>query len=52
MGKNVYQRVKRSFLWPTALATVEHSLAHNTSTGALNVWRIISFTVLADQYKA
>ena len=35
MSKNVYGRVKRSPLWPTALATVEHSLAHNVGTDTL-----------------
>src|SRR5687767_10089531 len=29
MGKNVYGRVKRSFLRPGALALIEHSLAHD-----------------------
>src|SRR5215813_907285 len=35
MGKNVYRCVKRSLLWPGALALVEHSLAHNVGTDAL-----------------
>src|SRR5215510_7035138 len=35
MGKSVYRRVKRSLLWPGALALVEHSLAHNVGTDAL-----------------
>src|SRR5262249_16070322 len=33
--KNVYRRVKRSLLRPSALALVEHSLAHNIGTDAL-----------------
>src|SRR5215475_8206813 len=35
IGKNVYRCVKRSLLWPGALALVEHSLAHNVGTDAL-----------------
>src|SRR5260221_10448699 len=35
MGKNVYRCVKRSLLWPGALALVEHSLAQNVGTDAL-----------------
>src|SRR5882672_6157582 len=35
MGKNVYRCVKRSLLWPGALALLEHSLAHNVGTDAL-----------------
>src|SRR4051794_12376900 len=35
MGKNVYRCVKRSLLWPGALALVKHSLAHNVGTDAL-----------------
>src|SRR5450759_2030069 len=35
MGKNVYRCVKRSLLWPGALALVEHSLAHDVGTDAL-----------------
>src|SRR3982074_1220863 len=35
VGKNVDRCVKRSLLWPGALALVEHSLAHNVGTDAL-----------------
>src|SRR5215510_8619283 len=35
MGKSVYRCVKRSLLWPGALALVEHSLAHNVGADAL-----------------
>src|SRR5258707_12249872 len=35
MGKNVYRCVKRSLLWPGALALVEHSLARKVATDAL-----------------
>src|SRR5207253_1909596 len=35
VGKNVYRYVKRSLLRPSALALVEHSLAHNVGTDAL-----------------
>jgi hypothetical protein len=35
VGKNVYRCVKRSLLRPSALALVEHSLAHNVGTDAL-----------------
>src|SRR3982074_1528783 len=36
MGENVYRCVKRSLIWPGALALVEHSLAHNVGTDALH----------------
>src|SRR5262249_21722370 len=32
---NIYRCVKRSVLWPGALALVEHTLAHNVGTDAL-----------------
>ena len=35
MGENVDRRVKRGLFWPTALAAVEHPLAHDAGTGAL-----------------
>src|SRR5262249_52397796 len=35
VGKNVYRRVKRSLLGPSALALVEHSLPHDVGTDAL-----------------
>src|SRR5215813_8129800 len=35
IGKNVYRCVKRSLLWPGALALVEHSLTHNVGADAL-----------------
>src|SRR5262249_22119289 len=35
VGKNVYRCVKRSLFRPSALALVEHSLAHNVGTDGL-----------------